>query len=480
MPHHHGELNFGNLYQLFQVAEHNFSDAVLRDLGRRDIVVKKAGTTKIPAGFTYFGQFLAHEITRMHVSDTFPEPQSEDPADIQQLRSPPFDMDSLYGDVNGFGKGIPHRQGKFTSKAQYRIPSGRELIFDLPRGTDGRAQIGDPRNDENFFVAQLHVVFLNLHNKLFDLHRLTKNEDESVKAARKELALLFQAVTVNDFLSRVLKRKVYDNLFASPIDEFLIDVRPGDSAEIPVEFAGAAFRFGHSMIRSNYNIGGDTPLGLERMFELTHAGKHWGDIGPNGVLANWPLQFDMRKYGGPDNFDHTLPIDTFLTDELREMHNEEIGNQDLVERNLARSRHVSVPSAQKIVDYLREQRTSYAEKMGLERVDIADPTLGNTDFRDVVRKHSLDENIPLWTYILLEPAFFKSDVNKHTYLGTLGSIINGEVIRSLLITSNTSIYSTDLSTVDSALMPYMRKYFYEQRVGWGNVDMSDLLKFVYH
>ena len=38
----------------------------------------------------------------------------------------------------------------------------------LPRGPNGRALIGDPRNDENRIVAQLHAIFLRFHNQVAD------------------------------------------------------------------------------------------------------------------------------------------------------------------------------------------------------------------------------------------------------------------------------------------------------------------------
>ena len=48
----------------------------------------------IPSGFTYFGQFIDHDITR----DELPTPTAPvDPATIPNKRTPELDLDSLYG-----------------------------------------------------------------------------------------------------------------------------------------------------------------------------------------------------------------------------------------------------------------------------------------------------------------------------------------------------------------------------------------------
>ena len=54
-------------------------------------------------------------------------------------------------------------------------PKGKTKDNDLPRRgrssdplKDREALIGDPRNDENTIVAQLHLAFLKAHNALVD------------------------------------------------------------------------------------------------------------------------------------------------------------------------------------------------------------------------------------------------------------------------------------------------------------------------
>ena len=40
--------------------------------------------------------------------------------------------------------------------------------MDLPRNQQGRALLGDARNDENLVVAQLHLLFVQFHNRVVD------------------------------------------------------------------------------------------------------------------------------------------------------------------------------------------------------------------------------------------------------------------------------------------------------------------------
>ncbi|MBD0276925.1 MAG: hypothetical protein ICV81_03035, partial [Flavisolibacter sp.] len=46
------------------------------------------------------------------------------------------------------------------------IPGGNN--FDVQRSSDFTAIIGDPRNDENLIVSQLHHAFIKFHNKVVD------------------------------------------------------------------------------------------------------------------------------------------------------------------------------------------------------------------------------------------------------------------------------------------------------------------------
>jgi len=40
--------------------------------------------------------------------------------------------------------------------------------LDLPRNSQKTALVGDPRNDENLIVSQLHLALLRFHNRVVD------------------------------------------------------------------------------------------------------------------------------------------------------------------------------------------------------------------------------------------------------------------------------------------------------------------------
>ncbi|HVH94935.1 MAG TPA: hypothetical protein VM688_08450, partial [Nocardioidaceae bacterium] len=116
-----------------------------------DAMIKRGKPrSNIPAGFTYLGQFVDHDLTADRTDVELGEHVS--PAELLQGRSPRLDLDSLYG------AGPAHeRSQRFYSDA-FHLKVGRTLEaepcagFDLPRlgtGTDREARtanIPDLRN----------------------------------------------------------------------------------------------------------------------------------------------------------------------------------------------------------------------------------------------------------------------------------------------------------------------------------------------
>lgn len=114
---------------------------------------------RIPAGYVYLGQFIDHDVT---FDPTSQLQRRNDVDGLLNFRTPRFDLDSVYG------------SGPDDERFQYdrNLHDGFGFLiangFDLPRNSEGRALIGDPRNDENGIVSQLQVAFLKLHNRLLD------------------------------------------------------------------------------------------------------------------------------------------------------------------------------------------------------------------------------------------------------------------------------------------------------------------------
>ena len=100
----------------------------------------------IPAAYTFFAQFIDHDITLDTTSPLHGNPIDVD--DLPNLRSASLDLDCVYG----FGMEASPFLYDDEQKGRMLIGNSKNEDGDLPRNSVGRALIGDPRNDENLFV----------------------------------------------------------------------------------------------------------------------------------------------------------------------------------------------------------------------------------------------------------------------------------------------------------------------------------------
>ena len=232
-----------------------------------------AGDSVIPAGYTYFGQFVDHDLTL----DITPLSQSDvDPERLHNFRTPRLDLDCVYGRGPGDQPYLYELdEGGFTGKLLKGIDIPGTSVHDLPRNSQGRALIGDMRNDENAIVAQVQLAFLLAHNTLVDRAKDSNGVDgqAAFDLARRTLCWLYQWIVWNDFLHRVTagsvhgialsKKKTLNVEWSLGLkDIFHWKIQPF----IPVEFSVAAYRFGHSLVRNDYETnatnGPNTPIPL--------------------------------------------------------------------------------------------------------------------------------------------------------------------------------------------------------------------------
>jgi hypothetical protein len=366
----------------------------------------------IPAGYTYLGQFIDHDITFDPVSSLT---RQNDPDALTDFRTPRFDLDCLYG------------RGPADDAFMYDKTGGSEKFLigrhddedDLPRNVQDTALIGDPRNDENTFVGQLQLTMLKFHNAVVDLvHEdpaLIQGSETVFEAAQRIVRWHYQWIVLHDFLPRTVGPEtmaaVLDESSGTPyvtLDHYQVR---SSKAYMPVEFSVAAYRFGHSQIRGSYRLNslvGPLPTFMhgatnDPALKLQQFGGF--RVLPPFWTIEWKRFFDVRGDGDGD-LQHTRQIDTRLSNPLKDLPREIGGDRpSLIDRNLTRAARLALPDGQ-----------SVAGAMGMEVLSDADLDLPGGGAA------------PLWYYILRE-ARVQAD-GRH--LGQVGGRIVAEVFLGLM------------------------------------------------
>jgi hypothetical protein len=363
------------------------------------------------AGFTFIGQFIDHDIT---LDNTPLDLQLADPDATVNFRTPRYDLDALYG------RG-PAYEPKFYDPAdpdKLLLKLNVNGVLDLPRGGDDRAIIPDPRNDENLIILQLHKAFAQFHNRLVDHARSLGIRREWVfETARRLARWHYQWAVIHDFVPRmtgddfVPNGTVYREVAGKPPVINLSYYKPTNRDGrpfMPVEFAVAAYRFAHSIIRPFYVINASGKVdffGPEGGFNLNGARPI-----PADLVIEWKnilpdLGFEARK---------PRKIDTQLSLPLSTLPGSAVPPPDptrnLAIRNTLRGKRVGLPSGQQVARAMRANILSNAT-LGLSN----DPGWGG--------------EAPLWFYILKEAELRPYNGER---LGPVGGRIVAEVLVGLL------------------------------------------------
>ena len=218
------------------------------------MAVSGGGQSQIPAGFTYLGQFIDHDLTFDKTSVMLGS--NVTPAQLLQGRSPALDLDSLYG----AGPADPG-SAKFYEADGLHLKVGKttgptKVGFDLPRGAGNtnakkrKAIIPDPRNDENLAVAQHHCAMIRFHNRVVDTQLGSVPAAQKFAKAREIVTKHYQWMVRTDYLPRVAAPGVVNDVFNNGRKAFEVGATPTDLPTMPIEFSVAAFRLGHAMVRA--------------------------------------------------------------------------------------------------------------------------------------------------------------------------------------------------------------------------------------
>lgn len=378
----------------------------------------------IPAGYTYLGQFIDHDLV---FDETSRLDRLNDIGALENSAAPRFDLDSLYGRKSAPEDPTFEPPPSVAFRLGDRLSTDPRLEGpDLPR-VGRRAQIGDRRNDENLMISQLHGLLLRFHNRMAGHVKAAQPPlagDALFEEVRRQVCWHYQWVVVHDFLPRIVGPAMVDHVLR------IHTARPGEPAAgrrffdpyrrlfMPLEFSGAAYRFGHSMVRPVYRINAAirrplltrsiAPNNLENLLGFRPLPQGWG--------VQWKYFFELG--GNPPQ--RARRIDPHLVDPLRLLSGiVPEGPLSLAERNLRRGRALGLPSGQQVAD-----------AMNVPRIPDKDLLVGPLTARIPI--HQLNAqftgNAPLWYYILRE-AELEHAGNR---LGLVGGRLVAETLIGLL------------------------------------------------
>ena len=382
--------------------------------------------SKIPSAYSYFGQFITHEVVFAFATvdkkvgpDTAPMEVSEVPQ-LTNARTALLDLDSVYGpilDRNGKCYSVP----RTDARMEVAIARGGTLPgTDVPRENESpfTARIGDRRNDANLITSQMHLAFLLAHNACV-------NSGKSFDDAQKLLRQHFQWLVVSDFLPKVVDQNILKSLRDGNVD---LLARPGDEPFMPIEFSAAAFRFGHSMARHRYNY--NQNYDKQRLSDLFLPRKGWRY---HPVTPEWIIDWKRFLPGGQNvarRMDTRLvqPLFRPLDGNGQPLVNSKGDSISLASLDLLRGYLLRLPTGQAVAKALGFTAMTATE---IEAVGAA----VSDEQKTVLSESGLSSHTPLWFYILAEAAHSKDGL----CLGPVGSTIVAGVLLALVRRSTDSI-----------------------------------------
>ena len=457
---------------------------------------------RIPAGYTYFGQFVDHDIS------FDPTPLGAKQVDRDALvdfRSPALDLDSVYGRGPADQPYLYERDGlrlRVGPPPNPQVLAPVQTKADIQRLADGTAILGDKRNDENKIVSQLHGAFIAFHNKvvlddaLLDSFGADRSTPEARFAAAASIVRWhYQWVVVHDFLQRICEPGMVEEVLnpgGTPRLQHYLKTE-AKYPYMPLEFSGAAYRFGHSMVRPSYSLnkvvlarkeGGDPTKERIPTFSRDPRGTENLNGFPGTLPPFWGIDWsffldDVESVAGGVQVGGkpaVLPqpayrIDALLAEPLQDLPEffnaavppgspgSIVGN--LAFRNLKRGQLLRLPSGQAVSRALGIAPLSddilwgAGSRIPLPKdgdADLREALEQTTEARRAVRSRWVDPhgaplkcNAPLWYYILREAEYYGATEPSREgspmggqHLGPVGSRIVAETLIGLLWLDPTS------------------------------------------
>ena len=412
---------------------------------------------QLAAVYTYFGQFVNHDISApiggllINIGQVPPAGiiGTVDPAGVgKEWRSDtatilahfvneqaaPLTLASLYGDGPHSPDVAAFYQPGGTRFRLAQVSVAPKTLFtdlevdpasvhharaapDMPR-RDGLPLIADQRNDGNLIISQLHLAFMRVHNKAVTALERRDPHSAGFAEARQEVTLLYHWLILNDLLPNLLSKSVQ----ARPLSHW--QPRHSDPGTVPMEFTTAAFRFGHSMVgraydfNANFGRGGSmaAAASLGQLFAFTSHGGMGGAGGParqpDQLPDHWVIDWHRMSAApkaaeakGADGAagDGAERIDLgFAPDMLNVAGAAPVAEHgSIMFRNLLRGFHRRIPFGQVLAEACDVAPLTPAQVLAAMPRQQHEPP-GTNALGDVARRLGIDRQTPAWLYFLCE------------------------------------------------------------------------------
>lgn len=179
-----------------------------------------------------------------------------------------IDSSNVYGSDSCEASELRASTGGKLNVTYHPIPGFKDLLPQTNNHPECKApsgfcfKAGDQRSSEQPALAVMHTIMMRHHNQIADkLSKINTNWDDErlYQTARKIVGAIAQRITYNEFLPRVLgydalKKYGLELLTSGYSDQYDATC----SGTIFNEFAAAAFRFGHSLLRPAFERLGRT------------------------------------------------------------------------------------------------------------------------------------------------------------------------------------------------------------------------------